>query len=1051
MTSKFAIPQIITDFLDILKQQNFKGDIEWRFSERLMLATDNSIYEMLPDACLYPKENADVAMVMRLLAEEKFQDIKLSARGGGTGTNGQSLNTGIILDTSRYLTKIIAIDQSKKQVTVQAGVIKDQLNQALSEYGLFFAPELSTSNRATIGGMINTDASGQGSCTYGKTRDHVLALKTAILGGEILESHNILADQFPKFQEELALRSPKQAAIYQNIWQQVREKRAEILDHFPKLNRCLTGYDLAHIIDDEQNINLNNLICGSEGSLGIVLEATLNALPIPKCTALVNIAYDNFMEALQDAHPLMNSIHKPTSIEIVDQTVVNLAKNDFIWNSVQEYFQDEHVAALNLVEFNAEDEASLALKTQGFVNYLQEQKNANVSFKINRISISIANGKAAVSKIYAMRKRAVGLLGNAQGERRPLPFVEDTAVPPEALPEFIKGFRAILDQHGLRYGMFGHADAGVLHVRPALDMKQAQDKALIRTISDQVANLCLSHGGVLWGEHGKGMRAEYAPNYFGDLYPLIQNIKALFDHNNQLNPGKIATPTSEDAKYSLYKIDELPFRGDLDHAIPKANWQNFEEAVHCNGNGACFNFDKNDAMCPSYKATQNRLYSPKGRAMLLKEWLRQNTQLKVDTLLTQTSSSLIGALAKNASLQIQSIYQQSLAYIRQIIYRIKFIFANGQNSQPLSLSPANNMVMQDFEQDIYESMTKCLACKSCTGQCPIKIDVPSFKSKFLQIFHQSKPRPWRDFMLSASEGSAPLLEKLYVIYRYILQSAPSKFLLAKLFGISNLPQLSDPAIIKKLQVYLLKDLADFKQENQDKTKNIVIVPDAFTRYFDAQVLLDSIYILEKLGANVKVAPFKESGKAWHVFGFLGIFKSRAKQQIVLMQTLAKYPVTLIGLEPAITLMYRHEYAAFTKDLPTVYLLQEHLLALLQANSEFKKQEAVEKLQEFYLLSHCTEKTNFAKAPILWQQIFELLGVKLKLVSTGCCGMSGSFGHLTEQQVLSKQIYADSWQVVVENHPHPEKLMATGYSCRSQVKRFSQIKIPHPASVLLKII
>ena len=222
---------------------------------------------------------------------------------------------------------------------------------------------------------------------------------------------------------------------------------------------------------------------------------------------------------------------------------------------------------------------------------------------------TLAAGNAAVHRVYAMRKRAVGLLGNVAGEARPQPFVEDTAVPPENLPEFIAEFRALLDSHGLQYGMFGHVDAGVLHVRPILDMKNPVDAALVRPISDAVAELTQRHGGLLWGEHGKGLRSEYVPAFFGELYPSLQQLKAAFDPHNQLNPGKIATPPA--SKTLLLKVDGVTARGELDRQIDERVWQSYGAAMHCNGNGACYNFDPDDAMCPSWKATRQRVHSPR--------------------------------------------------------------------------------------------------------------------------------------------------------------------------------------------------------------------------------------------------------------------------------------------------------------------------------------------------------------------------------------------------------------------------------------------------------
>jgi FAD/FMN-containing dehydrogenase len=507
-------------FLEALRVAGLEGEIDVSHATRTVLATDNSIYQRRPTAAIFPRNAADVERIARLLAEERFRSVVVSPRGGGTGTNGQSLTDGIVVDLSRHMNRIIEIDPIKRTARVQAGVVKDQLNAALKPHGLFFAPELSTSNRATIGGMISTDASGQGSCTYGKTRDHVIALKNVLLGGVPLVSEPVDDAAL----EQLCARTDIVGRAYKTA-REISDNQAELIrDTFPPLNRCLTGYDLAHLRERDGRLNLNSLICGAEGTLGFVVEATLTVLPIPLNSALVNIQYEGFMDALRDARALME--HRPLSIETVDSTVLALARDDVVWTSISEFFPDYNdersAQGINLVEFSADDLGQLQSRVAEFVEHISTDQS------VRRLGHTIAWGDVAVSRVYAMRKRAVGLLGNVRGKRRPQPFVEDTAVPPEQLAEYIAEFRALLDSYGLKYGMFGHVDAGVLHVRPALDLRAPEDAALIRPISDAVSVLTMKYGGLLWGEPGKGVRSEYAPAFFGRRYPSWQRIKAAF-------------------------------------------------------------------------------------------------------------------------------------------------------------------------------------------------------------------------------------------------------------------------------------------------------------------------------------------------------------------------------------------------------------------------------------------------------------------------------------------------------------------------------------------
>ncbi len=1003
MIARIATPaapaSVYIAFLDALRAAGFRGEIAQDYASRTVLATDNSIYQRLPQSAVFPLDAGDVQTLARVAAEPAHQRIKLTPRGGGTGTNGQSLTDGVVVDLSRHMNNILEINVEERWVRVQSGVVKDQLNAALKPHGLFFAPELSTSNRATIGGMINTDASGQGSCTYGKTRDHVLELDCVLLGGERFNSAPL--DKVMLARE--LTRLDRVGEVYRCAEIIQREKAELIEARFPKLNRCLTGYDLAHLREDDGRFNLNSVLCGAEGSLGFIVEAKLNVLPIPKYSVLVNVRYAGFMDALRDARALIE--HKPLSIETVDSKVLLLAMQDIVWHGVAEYFPEDAQAptlGINLVEFSGDEPDEVDGRVAAFVEHLQRDT------RVRRLGHTLAVGRAAVTRVYTMRKRAVGLLGNVEGEVRPQPFVEDTAVPPENLADFIAEFRALLDGHGLAYGMFGHVDAGVLHVRPALDMKDPAQAALVRPISNAVAELTQRYGGLLWGEHGKGVRSEYAPAFFGDLYPSLQALKGAFDPHNQLNPGKIATPL--ESTEPLLKIDEVTMRGDLDRQIDERVWQSYGTAVHCNGNGACYNFDPDDAMCPSWKATRQRIHSPKGRASLIREWLRLQGQAGVDVL-----APAVGG---------------PLNFIRSLPQR----WRNSRRGE------------DDFSHEVYEAMAGCLACKSCAGQCPIKVNVPDFRSRFLELYHRRYLRPLRDYLIGSLEFSLPLFAHVPRLYNGIMGASWVSKLLAERIGMVDSPLFSDfdfQATCRRWGVVTATPKLLGELDPTLRAKSLILVQDAFTRYFETPLFAAFIELASRLGYRVFLAPYSANGKPLHVQGFLGAFARAAKRNAARLQALAGFDVPLVGLDPAMTLVYRQEYGKIDGlSCPKVLLPQEWLVDALP--------EATAKSSVKYrLLAHCTEKTNAAPAAALWAKVFSRAGVELATQATGCCGMSGTYGHEARNLETSKTIFAQSWAPALASEPEVEAL-ATGYSCRSQTKRLSDAKVRHPIQALLEL-
>ncbi|QLB20875.1 hypothetical protein A6B43_04705 [Vespertiliibacter pulmonis] len=1017
------LDSIVKDFLILLKQQRFQGDIASSYAERLSLATDNSVYQQIPQAILFPKSVNDVVILTQLAQIPEFQQISFTPRGGGTGTNGQSLNHNVIVDLSRHMNQILELNVEERWVRVQAGVVKDQLNQFLKPYGLFFSPELSTSNRATLGGMINTDASGQGSLQYGKTSDHVLALKSVLINGEILETQAISSDNFFTQLEQLQL-SPYSYNLHKAIFTRCRQIRPTVLNELPQLNRFLTGYDLKNVFNhDESTFNLSRILTGSEGSLAFICEAKLNLLPIPQFRTLINITYNSFDAALRAAPFMLQA--KALSVETIDSKVLNLAKQDIIWHSVSDLINessDNPILGINIVEYASNNLAQNTAQIQHLCTEL-DYKIAEGTSGI--IGYQICNDLSDIEKIYTMRKKAVGLLGNTQGWAKPIAFVEDTCVPPEYLADYIAEFRQLLDDNHLDYGMFGHVDAGVLHVRPAFDLCDQEQVIKFKHISDQVVQLTAKYGGIIWGEHGKGMRSAYGEQFFGKtLWQELRYIKSLFDPQNRLNPGKICTPLH--SEQSLYPID-AQMRADFDRQIPLQIREHFKGAMSCNGNGLCFNFDVHSVMCPSMKISNNRLYSPKGRATLIREWLR--------------------LLAK------QNISPETLLDLpKDQLKLVEFV-------QKLT-NQLHKTTRYDFSHEVKQAMDTCLACKACASQCPIKIDVPSFRAKFNALYHQRYFRPLQDHLVANLEFIAPFMAKIPKTINFLSTHKMAEKIAKKVLGMVDIPKLSVPTLSQQLRHinYPNNSLEQLEQKlasgEISAKKCIFIVQDPFTSYYDANVVADFIQLCQKLGFNPIVLPFNPTGKALHVKGFLTRFARTAKNQAEMLSRLATLGITMVGIDPALTLIYREEYKEILKHQVgefEVLLANEWLIKQLNTDhlTSYKKMPTSDRLP-WHLFIHCTESTSVPNSHTLWQQIFAYFGESLMLEKTGCCGMAGTFGHEAKHLAMSKAIYAQSWQKKLQCKDL-QRCLATGYSCRSQVKRMEHQVLKHPVQALLSIL
>ncbi|UPQ86898.1 D-2-hydroxyglutarate dehydrogenase YdiJ [Vibrio sinaloensis] len=1004
--SQSDVDPIVLTFLEALKNAGFSGDIESQYSNRLAVATDNSVYQQLPQAVVHPKSTQDVMLIGKLATKPEYERVTFSPRGGGTGTNGQSLTKGIVVDLSRHMNKVLEINAEEGWVRVQTGVVKDQLNDAVRPYGYFFSPDLSTSNRATLGGMINTDASGQGSLKYGKTSDHVLSLQAVFADGSVLESD--LSHGMPT-EGEFAYQA------YHQTERVCRDKRQQIEDKFPPLNRFLTGYDLKNALDtDNDCFDLTRVLCGAEGSLAFITEAKLNLTPIPKARTLVNIKYNSFDSALRNAPFMVEA--SALSVETVDSKVLNLAKQDIVWHTVSDLLTDvpgKEMQGINMVEFAGQDEQEVAQQVSSLCQRLDSMMEDN---QAGIIGYQVCDDLASIGRIYNMRKKAVGLLGAAKGRAKPVAFAEDTCVPPENLADFIAEFRELLDAKSLNYGMFGHVDAGVLHVRPALDLCDPKQEALMHEISDEVVKLVAKYGGLMWGEHGKGFRSEYGPEFFGDeLFTELRRVKAAFDPHNKMNPGKICTPL--ESNETLVKVTDTK-RGYYDRQIDVEVRDSFKQAMECNGNGLCFNYDTSSPMCPSMKVTADRRHSPKGRAGLVREWLRQLTEQGVDILDLEKQT-----LEKNAS-------------IKTMIDRVR--------------NNLNKRHEYDFSHEVYEAMNGCLACKACASQCPIKVDVPSFRSRFLNIYYSRYQRPAKDYLVANIETMLPLMAKAPKLVNGALKQRWVQDLTAKTVGYVDAPLLSTPTLSERLAHlprFDLQQLAALSQ--QDKANHVVIVQDPFTSYYDAEVVADFAQLVMKLGKTPILLPFKPNGKAQHIKGFLKQFAANAANTAAFLQQVADINIPLVGVDPALVLCYRDEYQEVLGDKRgdfEVLTVHEWLQPRLAEFEQAEQNDA----KPWYLFAHCTEKTKMPNAEKEWGAIFAHFGASLQTVPVGCCGMAGTFGHEVDKLQMSKDIYGLSWKPRLQDLPQ-DRCLITGYSCRSQVKRFEQVKTKHPLQALLSII
>ena len=1011
---------LCSKYLEALRQEGFKGDLDATRPGRLLCATDNSVYQCMPQAVAFPRDEDDLKSALRVRARDEFKELVISVRGGGTGTNGQSLTSGVVIDCSRHMKGTRGLDPKKREIWVQPGVIKDELNEMVKKHGLFFSPELSTSSRATVGGMVSDDAAGQGSLKYGRTSTHVKAVRAVLLDGSTALFEPVSGRELEKRMAQKDL----EGGIYRKmvpLLKRVHEKADEI---FPRLNRFMTGYDFIHAYDPKSGtVNLARIVCGAEGTLCAISEVLLDLTPLPTFRELIVVKYENFVAALRNARDLIAA--GALSVETVDSKVLGLARQDSVWLSVKDYIREvpgREISGINIVEFSGYDKAAEQSKAAALFKGLEERARTRDGGILGAQVVESAQGIAAV---YGMRKKSVGLLANAAGRRKLVAFTEDTVVPPENLADYIVEFRALLDSKGVPYGMFGHVDTGLMHVRPALDLTTDEDRRKLVEISDAVSDLVKKYGGQMWGEHGRGYRSCFGPKYFGELYPAAREVKEIFDPSNILNPGKICVPL-HDVKDRLVAIDSL-MRGDLDRKVPLSVRDGFRGAFACNGNGQCFSYSTAALMCPSYRCTGDRARSPKGYSELMRDWIGILNQ-KGFSPMAEEASALAGPAL--------------LGWPRRLF---------------------NTLFLKkgDYSSEIMEKIRTCLACKSCKGICPTHVNAADLNSRFISMYYSRYLRPSMDLLTLNAEWLIPLGAKLPRLSNLALRSKPGKWLMRALFSLEDLPLFNE----ENLKALCLENGIPFLSSRAalKAGPDVAVIADPFTAAYEAEGLVALARLARGLGFSVGILKPYVNGKLMTVRGARRMFVRYASRQAGRLQALTNEGISLVGYDPALTICYRDEYQELlgpSRGDFSVLLPEEWLSAALASErgrkalsgcaGAIKSAAAKDEFRgEWYLFSHCTEAALLPKSVRDWQSVMASFGLSLIPVPVACCGMAGLHGHMSGNLEESRRVYEQNWKPRLASRPM-ERCLATGYSCRSQVERMEGRPLLHPVMVIERL-
>jgi FAD/FMN-containing dehydrogenase/Fe-S oxidoreductase len=700
-----------------------------------LYATDASVYKIYPEGVCFPENKEDIIELIHFARENK---VPLIPRAGGTSLAGQVVGEGLVVDVSKHFNQIIDFDPKAKTITVEPGIVRDDLNDFLAPHQLFFGPNTSTSNRCTIGGMTGNNSSGTTSIKYGVTRDKVIALECVLYDGSVVTFKDLNEEQYRKKEKQQDL----EGAIYKFFTEKLSEPshQENIRNEYPlaSVHRRNSGYALDTLLNDFIDpafsvLNLSKLLTGSEGSLAFVTSITLSLDSIPpKEAVMVAVHYDSIEKCLQSVAPLMK--HPLYTCEMMDKTILDCTKNN-LSQTKNRFFLKGDPKGILMLELRAANENQLQKELESLMNTLEK---INLSF-----DFSVLKG-GEIQSALNLRSAGLGLLGNIVGDKKAVACIEDTAVPVDQLADYIAAFTNLMKKYDQNPVYYAHAGAGELHLRPILNLKKKEDVDQFKAITTDVANLVKKYKGSMSGEHGDGIvRSEFIPLMLGESnYELIKAVKHIFDPHAIFNPGKIidSLPMDQNLRYQPDRKEP-----EIDTYMDFSADQGILRAVEkCNGSGDCRKTTTDATICPSYRATKDEKDSTRGRANVLREALTNtdsnnpfdNPQIKEVMGLCISCKACASECPSSVDM---AAYKAEFLFQYQKDHRPRLrdrIFAyNGKMSK--MLNPIRGLQNTAFQMPLLGSLIKKTLCIASARSLP-KLFAPLDRQLFKKQQQKSK-------------------------------------------------------------------------------------------------------------------------------------------------------------------------------------------------------------------------------------------------------------------------------------------------------------------------
>jgi FAD/FMN-containing dehydrogenase/Fe-S oxidoreductase len=951
--------------LESALRRQLRGEVRFDTGSRALYATDGSNYRQVPVGVVLPRDEVDVIAAISLAREH---GAPILCRGAGTSLAGQCCNVAVVLDFSRHMSKIGDIDPQKRLARVQPGVVLDSLRHAAEQHNLTFAPDPATHDRCTIGGMIGNNSCGVHSVMGGKTDQNIESLDILTYDGARMTVGSTSETEL----EAIISRTGRQAEIYAGL-KNIRDQYSDLVrSRYPNIPRRVSGYNLNYLLP-ENGFHVARSLVGSEGTCGTVLQATCRLVESPQHRVLLVLAWPDIFQCADHVPEIL--AHGPIGLEGIDDLLVEYTRRKGI-NSEGLALLPEGGGWL-LAEFGANNPREAEDRARMVMQYFERSPY--------RPNMTLFTDRGHVQRVWEVRESSLGVISHVPGEPLTWEGWEDSAVAPEKLGAYLRDLLKLMKSYGYRSTLYGHFGDGCVHNRVNFDLQSKEGIAKFRKFMEEAADLVVSYGGSISGEHGDGQaRAELLDRMFGaEIVQAFREFKTIWDPDWKMNPGKLVDPDRFDENLRL-GADYKPWQPATHFKFPQDNGSLAHANLRCVGVGKCRR-EQGGVMCPSFRVTREEEHSTRGRAHLLWEMTKGE------------------------------------------------VIQDGWNSE-----------------EVKSSLDLCLSCKGCKSDCPVAVDLATYKAEFLSHYYEQHGRPLSDFAFGHIDrwariaSHAPALANLVQlpvigqIAKSILEIAPER----------TLPRFARQTFREWFARRQSSPLRSLRPSPiRGLPAEVIVWPDTFNNYFLPHTPQSAVEVLEAAGFRVKLPVAGLCcGRPLYDFGMLD-------RATVLLQTIldslgaeiaAGTPIVV--LEPSCAAVFRDEFINLFPDDPRAQKLSRQVVLLSEFLEKRAPQFDIPQFARKVLLhGHCHQKAIMKMSST--EFLLSRIGVDFCSPAPGCCGMAGSFGFQREKYDVSLAIAELELLPAIRSASPDTLIIADGFSCREQIRQCTGRSALHLAELL----